>query len=225
MRRFVSLFAASVCWLLSSGASAALLVSFSPSSPDPLVSGSPGSIDVLLTSDNSADQLGSFFAQFLIAPVGAPPANPLIFSGVQSESQLGDANYVFAGNSGLLSLPAPVTSIAGGDTYLSDIEYTTGVPLAGPFGNRLLFRLDLAAFDPGQYTIELVTADFRPDALGEKSPLDFSSAPRTLTVRPRSGAPGVPEPMSAVLWIGLGVSGVLLLQTSYRAPRASARGW
>ena len=179
-RRLLALFLASAAGLNSVAAPAALVVSFSPTSPNPLVSGSFGTVDVLLSSDNPADQVGSFFAQFLLTPVGGPPASPLLFRGIQGETQLADPNYLFAGNSGLMSLSTPVTSIAGGDLYLSNLEFTTGPSISGPFSNALLFRLDLAAFDPGDYYITLVTAEFRPDALGEKSPLDFTSTPRRL---------------------------------------------
>lgn len=185
---------------------------------------------MLLSSDNPADQVGSFFAQFLLTPVGGPPASPLLFRGIQGETQLADPNYLFAGNSGLMSLSTPVTSIAGGDLYLSNLEFTTGPSISGPFSNALLFRLDLAAFDPGDYYITLVTAEFRPDALGEKSPLDFTSTPRRLSVQSPIGQPALPEQTSWLTWVGTGLSGIFMLRRRGRgqeirsASPASGRG-
>ncbi len=73
---------------------AAFEITFSPSSPNPLVAGSAGTVDVLIRSTTGTDSLDAFNANVVIT--GGPG---LVFSGIQTEAQLTNPNYVFFGNS------------------------------------------------------------------------------------------------------------------------------
>lgn len=173
-----------------------------------IAAGGTGFIDVMVSSNASSgspDLLDAFSAHFLITPVGGAVSNGLQFVNLQSDSQLGLGNYVFAGNS---LTPPPIGSVStatntndtfnGGDATLNAIP----VALNNMLSPLLLFRLDLSATlaNPGdQFTIALQPGggtEFLSDALDSNSDLTFAASsftPFTITA--------VPEPSSAGLML------------------------
>lgn len=176
---------------------AGLIISFHPSTPDPLFVGSSGTIDVMIHS-NTGDVLDAFLVDIAITPIGGPLGG-LQFSPSQNDSQLSDLNYVFYGK----SLSQTTGTIIGAtaspfDTY-SGSDFSddgTGMPFPGlpspttlGLTDLLLFRLDLTAFTAGTYSIDLKpSSEFADDMF---APLSFNSTPQTITV---NGVAAVPEP-------------------------------
>ena len=189
-------------------ASADIIISYQGGSIAP---GGTGFLDVMIASDApfaNPDFLDSFSAHFRITPLGGAVSDGLQFSDPQNDTQLGEGNYVFAGN----SLTAPPIgfvfmntntndSYIGGDATLNAIPVSLEITQL-PF---LLFRLDLDATlaNPGdQFTIQLVpdgSTEFLSDALDPMSTLPLTAGSFT----PFTMTAAVPEPSTtAVLLFG-----------------------
>lgn len=196
----VSLLASGASCLFANTAAAAILLSFSPSSPDPLVAGSAGAIQLLLASDNPADQVGKIDAQFLITPLTGP-AGGLEFAATQSQAQLANANYIFFGGSSV-----PSASVGPSDSYVVSVASTAG-PITVQPNTFVAFTIDLNAISPGDYRIDLVAAFVEKDP-DEGGLLEYLSSPRVLTVRRPVDDTPIPEPSSAVAWSILALLGM-----------------
>lgn len=169
-----------------------------------ITAGGSGFVDVFVSSDaavGAPDVLDSFSAHFLIAPVGGAPATGLQFVNPQSDSQLGQSNYVFFGDS-LTPPPLGLVSSATNtnDTYIGGDATVSGagVSLDSGSGEKLLFRLDLsAALATGgsQYTLALLNSgstSFLDPAFNALTIDSSAFAPITLTA-------AVPEPSSCCI--------------------------
>ena len=188
-----------VCSSGARQAESAILVSFG--GPVEIEAGGSGQLDVFVASDDNQDLLDLFGAEFRITPVvGAG----LEFQDPQGDTQTAASNYVFAGNSlgGPLGLVSTVTNF--GDTYIGGDATLDRQGVAGPFMDRLLFRLDLdasGALAGNQFLISLIdslqTFFSKPDF----SSLDVDRASftnfGTANIIPSSTA--VPEPGSLLL--------------------------
>ncbi len=141
---------------------AAIIVSYQGST---IAAGGTGFVDVMVSSDalpGSPDLLDSFSGHFQIAPVGGALPAGLQFAGTQNDLQLGQANYVFFGNS-LTPPPLGVVSTAvntndtyiGGDATLNGL----GVLLDNTSPAALLYRFEMSALTASigdQYTLTLI---------------------------------------------------------------------
>lgn len=185
--------------------SADIIVSFSPSTPNPLTVGSTGTIDVLIHS-NSSDVLDGFLFDIRITPTGGAPAGGLQFSATQNDSQLADSEYVFY----QISQSENTGSFIGQTTSPFDVysgfdfsDDGSGIALpGGPLpgspspvtltgDDLLLARLDLTAFAAGTYAIDMLPSSEFGDEPGNL--FSFDSTPGLLTV---NGTAAVPEPGS-----------------------------
>jgi hypothetical protein len=193
--------------LAAKSSSAAIIVSYQGNT---IGYGSTGFVDVYVSSDAALatpDVLDSFSASFVIAPVGGAVSNGLQFVDPQSDTQLGQGNYVFAGNS--ITAP-PIGTVSTGtntnDSYIGGDATIDGLgtSLHAGSGSFLLYRLDLSALlaNPSdQFTITLqnnLNTDFLDPSFTSLSinPSSFSSF--TITA--------VPEPTSTgLLLAGAGV--------------------
>jgi len=197
--RSISLLLLSIL-VLSSSASADILVSFGPSVPGPLIAGSSGLINVFVRASAGTETLDGFLVEIGLS---GGPAGGLIFSPIQTESQLTDPGYVFAGkslnfNTGLpVGLVGPATTYSGAD-FTDDGSGPPPLPgLPAPVTltttNKLLFRLNLSAVTAGIYTIDVTPfpiSDFLDPAF---TSIPFSSIAGSITVDP---AAAVPKPGS-----------------------------
>jgi hypothetical protein len=176
-------------------AEADLLVSIDSANLTP---GSSATVDVLVASDEPlGEALGLFGYEFRISGVGP---TRLDFVDPQSDLQLLDPNYVFAGDSLAAAFP-PVgivdTTVLPNDTFVGGDSTFSGGSVTVDATNRLLARLEITAATAlppvvgDTFSIELIAESltlFQDDSFND---LDFSSTPGTVTI--------VPEPSSAVL--------------------------
>lgn len=153
----------SVLILASAGVChAGLIVTPSVSTPNPIIAGSSGTIDFLIRADSGTQLLDGFQVSISIS---GGTAGGLVFSAVQADSQLGDGNYVFAGNSLSQNTLVGVGTVTNaGLTYVGSDASDDGsaVPLAGnpvpvtlTTTDRLLFRLNLTGVAAGTYTLTI----------------------------------------------------------------------
>lgn len=213
MRGFLNVLMLFVCaaCVAENVAHGGVLIRYSGST---ITAGGSGFVDVFVSSDAAAatpDVLDSFSAQFLITPIGGAPAAGLQFVDPQSDSQLGQANYVFFGDSLTpppLGLVSSVTNAndtyVGGDATVSGL----GVALDATSPEKLLFRLDLSAAQAtvgSQYALQLVNS-------GGTSFLDPSFSALTIdssAFGPFTLTAAVPEPSSCCV-AALVLCGVVL---------------
>ncbi len=183
-------------WLTSlaicSHASAAITLSYSNPNPNPLVAGSQGIIDVFIRDDMAAASLDAFLVEFGLS---GGPAGGLVFSATQSDAQLADPQYVFAGRSSAVINATPVGTVVDPVTYSGFDATNDGLggafPIALSASNQLLFRLDLNALAAGTYTLSAsATNSLFLD--GGVSEIPFSDPGTTITV-------AVPEPSTMLL--------------------------
>lgn len=175
-----------------------------------------GAIDVLISG--SGDLLSSFNFEFRITTAGL---TRLEFVDPQSDEQLGDASYVFAGNSLAVDDGVPIgnvsTTSVPNDTFIGgDSTADFGdVPVTS---SRLLVRLNLTAVtglapvEGDTFTISLVPLT-SPGDLGDASffvdsafePIAYTSTSGTVTIGPAAAV--VPEPSTlALALVGLGLA-------------------
>ena len=221
MRIQIALLITTVAWCSWCGgsASAGLIVTFGSTNPSPILAGTSGTLDVFVHSDSN-DVLDGFVAEFLISPTGLSAIGGTRFSVAQLDAQLSDPIYVFSGRSLSLITGASVGTVnAAGDQYIGfdATDDGSGIPLAGnplpvtlTATDLLLFRLNLDGVTAGSYQIEMTSAIFFIDQLGDLlDPLNhvsFTSTPGAITV---TGAAAVPEPSTAaLLGLGLAVVGI-----------------
>ncbi len=188
---------------LMNSCSAGIIVSFASTNPNPIITGSSGTMDVLIHS-NAGDVLDGFLVDIAITPVGGSPAGGLQFSATQNDAQLGLGNYVFFGRSLSENTGAIVGSSASPFNVFSGSDFTddgSGIPGPGipdpvtlTGTDLLLFRLDLTAFSAGTYSIDLLPSSQFGDDNGNL--LGFSSTPGSIIV---NGTAAVPEPGSVGL--------------------------
>jgi len=178
-----------------------------------VASGGTGTVDVFVTSTNN-DSLGVTSLQFDISRISG--ASTLQFTNPQSNSFLGQSNYVFTGNSfdsinSVSFFGSPTTTVTPNDTLLggdntndfTNVTLTSGQPylLAA-----LTVQSQTGAAVGDQFQISLdpsssfLLSDFSPTA-------PYTSDPGTITISPPSVA--TPEPGTLTLLISGG--GVLLL--------------
>ena len=129
---------------------AGLVITPSDMSLNPISVGSSGTIDFFIKADIGTQVLDGFQATISIT---GGTAGGLVFSAGQADSQLGDGNYVFAGNSLSQNTLVGVGTVTNaGLTYIGSDASDDGsaAPLAGnpvPVTltdvDKLLFRLNL----------------------------------------------------------------------------------
>ena len=193
-----STLAAALVVMISQAAQASLVVTVGDAT---LLTGSTGTVDVMIASDTPSGDLLSFLGFEFRITTGGPTR--LDFVDPQSDFQLTDPNYLFAGDSlaaafppvGLVSTTiVPNDTIIGGDATFSGNEINVG---ATPL---LLARLEFTASIalppiPGDtFTIDLessVLTFFQDNTFTD---LSFSSTSGTVTIV-------IPEPSSAMLAI------------------------
>ena len=185
--------------LVSGSVSADIIVSFGPPVPSPIAVSSTGVIDVFVHSENS-DMLDAFQATVKITPVGASPAGGVKFTASQSDSQLIDSTYVFAGNSLSFNTATPVgTVIASGDTYTGFDATFDFTPITLSSTGLLLFQFELTGVTAGSFQIDFTSATFvkdqSVDLLDPLNVIAFSSTPGTITV---NDIAEVPEPSTTI---------------------------
>lgn len=187
----------------ASNAFATLVLSFSPSTPNPLVAGGTGTLDVFVRTDSGTQLLDGFQLQLRLTPTGGAPAGGLVFTDPQLDSQLGLGNYVFAGNSLVAQSPGQSvgTVLPGGQVYNGLDGTNNFIPATVTTSGLLVYRLNLSAVTEGNYdlTVDTAQSSFFTDQTDPLStPILFTSTPITLTVT------AVPEPSSiALLSLGL----------------------
>lgn len=190
---------------------AGIMVTFSQSSPNPIVAGSTATIDVLLSGD-PADTLDFYLAEFLITPETGP-VNGMQFADPQDYSYLNADTYVFKGVSrsyfDLLSVGSGPGSLSPDQTRYSVGDYTDDhsqtppgrgkapVNLSGtPF---LLARILIktAPAIAGTYKLSLST-DPSHTVFADKDGMDLipDTTPILLTVG--SSLTSVPEPTTSL---------------------------
>lgn len=201
--------------LNGSSASAAFVISFSPSNPSILTAGSSGSVDVLIHS-TSPNTLDFFQVDISLTPTGISPVGGLKFAAAQLDEQLTDTSYVFFGKSLSFYTGAPVGFANPAGNVYSGFDATddgTNAPLAGNPAqviltgtDLLLIRLNLDAIAAGQYSIDIAPSSaFINDQFDSVA---YSSSAGFLTV---FGPAAVPEPGSLCLWaVGTFLSGIWL---------------
>lgn len=207
--------------ICNGGANAGLFISIANTTIAP---GGSGSVDVTVQSDAaSGDLLSQFGFEFRISTLGA---TQLDFANPQGDSELGDATYIFSGDSlantappvgAVISVVVPNDAFVGGDATFSGVDVTVGTSA------RLLARLDLATLtalppaDGDSFSIELIAGQNTFFQDSEFRGIVFQSSAGTITV-------AVPEPSGAVLLIcGLSCL-VLTILLRGGARRASIRG-
>lgn len=160
-----------------------------------LAPGASTTVDVVVSSDAPlGDELGLFGFEFRISGLGP---TRLDFVDPQSDLQLGDANYVFAGDSLAASFP-PVgivdTTVLPNDTFTGGDATLGGGSITLDATERLLARLEITAATTlppvigDSFTIELVAGGFtffQDDAFND---IDFSSTPGAVTIVPEPGS-------------------------------------
>lgn len=203
-----------------SSASADLMLTFGTSTPNPLVAGQAGILDVFIAASADSQILDGFQVQLELTAIGASPAGGLVFSDPQSDSQLtvgGPSGYVFFGNSLSEMTPAPVGSVSGGGSLYEGYDATFDfVPVTLTTTPRLLYRLNLTGVTAGKYSIDANTfpdPSFFTDQLHPTNTgVAFTSTPIMLTV---NAATAVPE-ASSLLTLGLAGSAMALLRARRR---------
>ena len=159
-------------------------------------SGQTGSVDVFVRSTTGTDSLQIANVQFQITPVSPPPLSPaLSFTNPQSDSQLTNPGYIFAGNSAAAPFgPASfiTTTITPNDTYFGGDGTADASGVLVPTTNRLLVRLDLTAgagAGGSVYQISLVNSgtlfldpNFTPIPFSSTAGLVTTPEPTTLAV-------------------------------------------
>lgn len=193
-----STLAAALIVMMSLTAQAVLIVSVGDAT---LLAGGTGTVDVLIASDSPSGDLVSFLGFEFRVSTGGPTR--LEFVNPQSDLQLTDPNYLFAGDSlaaafppvGLVSTTiVPNDTIIGGDATFSGNEINVGsTPV-------LLARLELTAGTvlppiPGDtFIIDLVPGALTFFQDNTFTNVQFSSTSGTVTIV-------IPEPSSAMLAI------------------------
>ncbi len=153
----------SVLILASAGVcQAGLVITPSNLTPSPIIAGSSGTIDFLIRADQGTQLLDGF--QVSISITGST-AGGLVFSNAQTDPQLSDGNYVFAGNSLSQNTLVSVGTVTNaGLTYVGSDASDNGsaAPLAGnpvpvtlTTTDKLLFRLNLTGVAAGTYTLTI----------------------------------------------------------------------
>jgi len=177
--------------LNGTNAQGAIVVSFGPSNPGPLVAGSSGLLDVFVRTDAGSVRLDFFQVELSLSG----PANGLLFADPQSDAQLTKSNYAFFNVSSAQINFLPVGAVTGaGSIYRGSDATDNGAGLSSPIelttANKLLYQLDLNAVTAGIYSISLNTGNtsFLDESL---TPIDIGpSTPGSITVK------SVPEPSS-----------------------------
>ncbi len=195
-------------------AEGAIIVTFGTSAPDPMIAGSSGTVDVFVASTGT-DTLDFFQVAVNLTPTMGSPLSGLVFD-TQLDSQLSDANYVFAGVSFDQISGQPVGLSGTSNSYIGADATDDGsnAPLAGlpaPISltttAKLLYRLNLNAVTAGTYEVSLDIANtgFLDDLANS---IPFSS-PINGPLVVMNGAAAVPEPASTAFLI-VSLAGVAL---------------
>jgi hypothetical protein len=167
-----------------------------------IATGSSGYVDVTIRSD-SADALAQFGFEFRISTL---TPTQLDFVSPQSDAQLTDGAYMFAGDSlaadAGISVGSVTTVVVPNDTYLGGDATLSGLEVPVPALPALLVRLELTTLTSlaptigDQFLVELVRGPNTFFQDSEFSDLPFSSTSGTVTI----GA--IPEPSSLALQAG-----------------------
>jgi hypothetical protein len=201
MKRYASILAGIVLVGLVSPVKADLIVSVADIT---LAPGGNGFVDVRIRS-TANDTLDTFGVEFRITTFFG--INRLEFVGPPSDTQLGDLDYIFAGDSAAAMIGPPAglisTMFMPNDTYVGGDGTFSGLGVTVPATDRLLVRLELTAATAlapkagDIFTISLVSSPntfFRDSGFSE---IDFVSSPGTVTIA--GAAAIVPEPSSLTL--------------------------
>ena len=204
-----------------SRAGAGIIVAFGSSSPDPLVAGSFGLLDVFVRTDGGTQTLDGFQVRVSLTPTGGSSVGGLIFSPTQLDAQLTDSGYVLFNNSLSQNTGTAIGSVSGAGSIYTGFDATddgsgpppavgSPAPVLLSITDHLLFRLNLTAVFAGTYSIDVNLPDssFFSDQLDPiSSAIAFTSTPGSLTV---SAATAVPEPSSFAM-LGIGAIGLTLV--------------
>jgi hypothetical protein len=185
--------------------------------------GGTANLNVYIRSNNPLDALNEFGFEFRIT--GGP--RRLEFVDPQSDLQLFDPAYIFAGDSaGEDGLLVPGVGDVGpdfiNDTYIGG-DFTTSGDDTPPFpADKLLVVLELTAntvlppINGDTFTVELIT-DINTFFLGTNGPLEIDpSSDLSGTVTVEASAAVVPEPSTLALFSGM--AGLALVR--YRRKRS-----
>lgn len=185
--------------------------------------GSTGRITINIASDTGTDVLDSFGVEFRLTTSNG---RYISFVNPPTDTQLGDASYIFNGDS-VAEIDGPPSGIVStvtnpGDTYIGGDGTLSGqgvtVPLANPVSPKLLLQLDVTALtgSPPQagdiFYLTLVTGPFTffDGPIPEAGGLPPSLAVRFNDVPIRIVPSTVPEPSSitaacvGMLFVGAG---------------------
>jgi len=204
----------------ASEAEAGFDISFGPSNgltsgPISFVEGQAGKLHVFIQRDAvvTTPALDSFTVQFNLTSVESP-ANGLLFTNPQQQSQLVSANYVFSGNSVVANSNGAQTI---GSVQNSGLRYTGSdtvfaAAVAVPTSNRLLFSLDLNPVAEGNYLISVAAASSFISLDPNFNPISVPFTSSTGSIRVNA----VPEP-SALALLTSCLPGCLLTKRRRRA--------
>lgn len=219
-------------------ANAGIMVTFSQSSPDPIVAGSTAAINVFVasnaTSPAPADTLDLFLAEFVLDPVTGPSGG-LKFANAQNYSYLNDLQYVFKGVSGAYLRWLPPGNQSPGNVAPDQLTYSISdftddgsslpsrggaLPVTLSSTPLLLAQLllDTSPLVSGTYRLSLSSDPLNTEFVdGASNNLTFDSTPLTLTVV--SSLTAVPEPAVSLA----ALTAISALMVSHRSLRKTAQ--
>lgn len=212
-RRIRAIFLLLVLMLDAGKADAGIIVTFSQSSPNPIVAGNTATINVYIATDavspTPPDSLDFYLAEFAMTSVTGPSGG-LRFASLQNYTYLNDLNYVFKGVSGawLRWLPSgnqnPGT-VSPDQLTFSISDFTDdglnlpsrGLPKPVTLSSTPLLLtqlvLETTPLISGTYQLSLSSDPLHTEFVDEgNNSLIFDSTPVTLTVV--SSLTAVPEP-------------------------------
>ncbi len=235
LTRFVVGFLIAAC---SIEADAGIIVTYSSSSPDPIVAGSTATINVFVATDavspTPADTLDLFLAEFALTPITGPSGG-LKFASAQDYTYLSDSQYVFNGVSGAYLRWLPPGNQSPGTVALDQLTYSIsdftddgsslpsrGVAMPVTLSSTPLLLtqllLETAPSISGTYQLSLSSDPLHTEFVdGGNNNLSFSSAPLTLTVVP--SLTSVPEPSVSHITLA-GLTALVIRRRSHRKNRA-----
>lgn len=170
-----------------------------------IVAGSSASLDVTISASSTSELMKAYNFTFRLTPLSA--SSQLRFIDPQINSQLGNASYVFHGDSDAeldaTGYSTVSTDSGFNDTLIaSDVTDTTN-PATVTVSGKLLAVLDLLHFSPGDpesnvgdtFQVSLLNAS--TFISGSNSTIPYTSTVGTITV---TSAAAVPEPST---WGGI----------------------